>query len=58
MSDPTYEELLAARRTQDENARIVKSALDAFNGGDTETFLGHFTDSMHFKMSPTRGSQN
>ena len=51
MADPTHEELLAAHRRQEENVRIVNSALAAFNGGDTAAFLGHFSDQMQFQMN-------
>ncbi len=42
-------------KTSQESGRIVRSALDAFNGGDTETFLSHFSDDMRFWMVGTHG---
>ncbi len=41
--------------TSQESGRVVRSALEAFNSGDTETFLGHFTDSMRFWMVGSHG---
>lgn len=55
MADPTHEELLAAHRTQEDTVRVVRSAIDAFNAGDTEAFLSNFTDDMHFKMNGSHG---
>ncbi len=33
----------------------MRSALDAFNGGDSEGFLDHFTDDMRFWMVGSHG---
>lgn len=37
--------------TRDESAQVVRSALAAFNAGDSEAFLGHFRDDMRFWMN-------
>jgi len=58
MPDPTYEELLRAYRTQQENARVVRTALDAFNRGDTEAFLSNFSDDMQFQMNGSHQFSN
>ncbi len=38
------------RETTTEAGRIVSDALDAFNGGDSERFLGFFAEDMRFWM--------
>lgn len=58
MADPTPEELLAAHRTQEKNVAIVKTALGAFNSGDTEAFLSNFSDEMHFQMNGSHQFSN
>lgn len=58
MSEPTHDQLLAAHKTNEENARIVRGALDAFNDGDTEKFLSNFSDQMKFKMNGTHQYSN
>ncbi len=42
---------MPAPTAEDESARIVRGALDAFNGGDTEKFLDCFSDDMRFWMN-------
>ncbi len=58
MADPTHEELLAAHRKREDNVRVVKAALAAFNSGDTEAFLGNFSDDMHFQMNGSHQFSN
>ncbi len=41
--------------TSQESGRIVRGALEAFNGGNTETFLSHFSDEMRFWMVGSHG---
>ena len=42
---------MSASGTENKSARIVRGALDAFNGGDTEKFLDCFSDDMCFWMN-------
>ncbi|MBM4267082.1 MAG: hypothetical protein FJ144_10775 [Deltaproteobacteria bacterium] len=37
---------------------MVRGALEAFNSGDTEAFLGRFSDDMRFRMNGTHGFSN
>jgi ketosteroid isomerase-like protein len=37
--------------SSDESAQVVRSALAAFNAGDSEAFLEHFRDDMRFWMN-------
>ena len=53
MTEPSYEELLAAHRVEKESVRVVEGALAAFNRGDSAGFLENFADDLQFRMNGT-----
>lgn len=51
VSQPSHEELLAAKRVGEESSRLVRAALEALNAGDIERFVDFFAEDMRFQMN-------
>jgi hypothetical protein len=51
MPEPVVQDAVAWQKTTSGSRQTVAGALEAFNRGDTEGFLAHFSDDMSFWMN-------